>query len=392
MTTQLTVIGGGLGGLVAAIAAQEAGLQATVHESGPDLGGRARTTVGEYRANWGPHALYTDGPLWAWLAQRGLHQPAHKPALMPAMRFRVDGRSRRLPPRSAATTLLKMHRRSAPVDQSYLSWATEQFGEPAAQRLASLAGVFTFDHDPGRLSARFVHERMVRVVRVPAPVRYTAGGWATMVTRLADHARGLGVTIHTSSRVEQLPDGPTVVAMKLTDAARLLGGPSLLAEGTTTALLDVGVVARRRDPFIVSDLDQCGWAERFSDVDPTLAPDGHQLIQSQIGMRPGESLADAVDRLEDLLDVGFVGWRERETWRRRGRVEGESGALDLPGTTWHDRPAVDRGDDVYLVGDMVAAPGLLSEVSFNSAVAAVDLLRAHHRTSTSVSFGGLPAR
>jgi hypothetical protein len=182
------------------------------------------------------------------------------------------------------------------------------------------------------------------------------------------------------------------VAMKLTDAARLLGDPSLLAEGTTTALLDVGVVARRPDPFIVSDLDQCGWAERFSDVDPTLAPDGHQLIQSQIGMRPGESLADAVDRLEDLLDVGFVGWRERETWRRRGRVEGESGALDLPGTTWHDRPAVDRGDDVYLVGDMVAAPGLLSEVSFNSAVAAVDLLRAHHRTSTSVSFGGLPAR
>jgi hypothetical protein len=35
-----------------------------------------------------------------------------------------------------------------------------------------------------------------------------------------------------------------------------------------------------------------------------------------------------------------------------------------------DRQAVDRGDGVFLAGDMVAAPGLLSEVAFNSALAA----------------------
>ena len=44
-------------------------------------------------------------------------------------------------------------------------------------------------------------------------------------------------------------------------------------------------------------------------------------------------------------------------------MDARSGALDMPGTTWRDRPAVDRGDGVFLAGDMVAAPGLLAEVS-----------------------------
>ncbi|HEY6425280.1 MAG TPA: hypothetical protein VIY28_18980 [Pseudonocardiaceae bacterium] len=56
---------------------------------------------------------------------------------------------------------------------------------------------------------------------------------------------------------------------------------------------------------------------------------------------------------------------------------GRTGALDLPGLTWRDRPAIDRGDGVFLAGDMVAAPGLLGEVSVNSAVmAARGALRA----------------
>jgi RNA polymerase sigma factor (sigma-70 family) len=54
-----------------------------------------------------------------------------------------------------------------------------------------------------------------------------------------------------------------------------------------------------------------------------------------------------------------------------GRVaDGRTGALDLPGTSWRDRPAVHRGDGVWLAGDQVAVPGLLSEVSVNSALAA----------------------
>ncbi len=54
-------------------------------------------------------------------------------------------------------------------------------------------------------------------------------------------------------------------------------------------------------------------------------------------------------------------------------LDGRSGALDMPGTSWRDRPAVDRGDGVFLAGDMVAAPGLLAEVSWASGVQAARL-------------------
>ncbi len=54
-------------------------------------------------------------------------------------------------------------------------------------------------------------------------------------------------------------------------------------------------------------------------------------------------------------------------------MDGRSGALDPPGTSWRDRPAIDRGDDVYLCGDQVAAPGCLAEVSFASAIEAGSL-------------------
>jgi hypothetical protein len=87
-------------------------------------------------------------------------------------------------------------------------------------------------------------------------------------------------------------------------------------------------------------------------------------------IRPQETAEQAGARLERFLDLSLEEWRARETWRRRQVMDARSGALDLPGVTWRDRPAIDRGDGVFLVGDMVAAPGLLAEVSFASAVEA----------------------
>jgi phytoene dehydrogenase-like protein len=134
----------------------------------------------------------------------------------------------------------------------------------------------------------------------------------------------------------------------------------------------------------VWDLDAPGWVETYTHADPSLAPPGEHLVQAQAGLRPGESLESGVRRIEAILDAGFPAWRERETWRRRARVDCESGALDLPGTTWRDRPAVDRGDGVYVVGDMAAAPGLLSEVTHAAALAAIDAVAAVERRDVAV--------
>jgi hypothetical protein len=88
---------------------------------------------------------------------------------------------------------------------------------------------------------------------------------------------------------------------------------------------------------------------------------------------PGAGSAAGVAAAEALLELGVPGWRGRTAWRRDAVARGRTGAVDLPGTTWRDRPAVRQGDGVFLAGDQVAAPGLLSEVSFTSAVQAADL-------------------
>jgi hypothetical protein len=170
-------------------------------------------------------------------------------------------------------------------------------------------------------------------------------------------------------------------------AAALLDDASLSWTGTTTALLDLGLEARRGDPYVVWDLDHAGWVETFTLADRSLAPEGQHLVQAQTGLRPGEGLDDGVRRLEAILDVTYPSWRARETWRRRARVHNESGAVDLPGTRWCDRPKVDRGAGVYVVGDMVAAPGLLSEVSHASAVSAVDAISRLARPAGNAAAG-----
>ncbi|MBT2415998.1 FAD-dependent oxidoreductase [Streptomyces sp. ISL-12] len=372
---RITIVGGGFAGLTAAVSAAEAGARVTVHEAHHTLGGRARTAEGPYRTNEGPHALYNGGPHWTWLRERGLIGPlAPIPPLEGTrLRFRHRGALRRTPP----LALLRLLRRSAgpaPVDVDFLTWATGAVGEDGARAAAHYCAVALFHHDPGSLSAAFVRERLRRAAKLPPEAHYPRGGWSALIDRMAARAWDLGVRIETGSRVDTLPeDHAVVVATSLDAARRLLGDDTLTWPSGRTALVDVAVRTRRGDAFAVSDLDAPGWIERFTAQDRTLAPAGEQLIQGQFPIAPDEPKAAGVARAEELLDLGFPGWRERVTWRREAVARGRTGAVDPPGSTWRDRPAVDRGDGVYLAGDQVAAPGLLSEVSFNSALTAVSL-------------------
>ncbi len=103
---------------------------------------------------------------------------------------------------------------------------------------------------------------------------------------------------------------------------------------------------------------------------PRARPGREQLLQGQFPVGPDGRKAEGTARAEELLDLGFPGWRERTTWRTEALADGRTGAVDRPGTTWRDRPSVIRGDGVFLAGDQVAAPGLLSEVSFTSGLEA----------------------
>jgi len=369
---EITIVGGGIAGLVAATACAEAGAKVTLWEGHQSLGGRARATQPPYIANDGPHVFYSDGPHWRWLTERTMIGPVSKPSWrdLTNVRLRHGGAARKVPPAGFAR-MLADRRRSAPIDRTFAEWAEERYGATAARAAASFIGVVTFDADPGRLSAAFVWERLLRTTAPKPPaVRYAIGGWTAVVTHMATRARELGVTIETGARVDRLPDPPVIVATDLASARQVLGDPSLRWESGHTALLDLGVRSHRRDAFAVFDLDEAGFLERYSSPDPSLAPAGHSLVQAHMPLRPGESKSDALQRLDRLVDLGVPGWRERTTWRRDSVSKGRTGALDLPGYSWRDRPSIDRGDGVFLAGDMVASPGLLSEVSISSAIEA----------------------
>ena len=389
---KITVIGAGLAGLTAAIAAAEGGAQVVVHEAHREIGGRARATPPPYIAHEGGHAFYADGPHWTWLTERDLVGPTVGLSMREAraLRLRWHGGLRRLPP--AELTRVLLHRRlRAPVDQDFHSWAGARFGASAARTAANALGVVTYDHDPGRLSAAFVWDLLLRVSAPQRPVvRYVIGGWPRLIERMRARAAWLGVRIETGSRVHELPDPPVIVATQLEAAGRLLGQPDLSWESGRTALLDLGLRAHSDDLFAIFDLDEAGVVARLSGPDPTLAPEGHSLLQATMPLRPGESRDAATARLEAVLDLGFPAWRERVDWRRDAVAAGRSGALDLPGHTWRDRPAVERGGGVFLAGDLVAAPGMRGEVSINSGLLAARaaLRHAAHRSARTPISGG----
>lgn len=364
------IVGGGIAGLAAAITCAEAGVKVRLREARSELGGRGQSIAGPYRANLGPHALYSDGVLWDWLGQRRLRPPTARPPSK-GMRWHLDGRPRRVPPVRMLARAQIMRPRRAPVEEDFRTWCSEVADPATAAQLSAASAVFAFTHDPGSLSAAFVWERAKRVLlRFPPAARYPLGGWRYLIERLSLHARRLGVQIETGDRVATLADPPVIVATDLPAARRLLDDPSLHWASGHTLCLDLGLVARRGDPFIVSDLDNGGWIERFSAADSCLAPRGEQLVQAQLPLRCSEPPDEARTRLEHTLDATFADWRLRTTWQRRLVMRAQTGALDAPGTTWRDRPAIDRGDGVFLAGDMVAAPGLLAEVALNSALAA----------------------
>ncbi|MET8172297.1 NAD(P)-binding protein [Streptomyces clavifer] len=377
---RIHIVGAGLAGLAAAVTAAESRAPVTLYEAHHTLGGRARTAEGPYLTNEGPHALYRRGPHWAWLERRNLLGPVASVPPLEGTRFlfRRNGALRRTPP----LALLRLTRRRAPVDTDFHSWASRQAGEDGARAAAHYMGVALFHHDPGSLSAAFVQERLRRAAALPPEARYPVGGWAQIVERMATRAWNLGVRIETAERIgtgalqDLARTGPVIVATHLAAARTLLDDPALTWDSGRTALIDLAVRTRRGDPFVLSDLDAPGWIERFTAQDPTLAPEGEQLVQGQIPLAPDAPRAEAVHRAEQLLDLGFPGWRDRTTWRRDSLAAGRTGAVDRPGTTWRDRPAIDRGDGILLAGDQVAAPGLLSEVSFNSGIEAAALALA----------------
>src|SRR6202012_5770346 len=195
----------------------EGGARVTLFEEHEQLGGRALSSDGPYKANLGPHAIYQGGVLWEWLTSRSLIPPLARP-LLTGVRFHFEGAVHRTPPLSLIPRGLRLRGRVAPTDQDFRSWVTAHSDTRTAGMLSSLAGVYTFHHDPGELSAAFVWERSQRLLlSARTPARFLVGGWSARVDALERHARALGIEIATGERVDAMPSGTTIVALELRD-------------------------------------------------------------------------------------------------------------------------------------------------------------------------------
>jgi len=83
---------------------------------------------------------------------------------------------------------------------------------------------------------------------------------------------------------------------------------------------------------------------------------------------------DAERRVLHLLDQSWPGWRARVRWQRGSVSVHCTGAVDLPGTTWRDRPDIGRGKQLKIATDQSATLGLLAETGIAAAQLAVEQL------------------
>lgn len=367
---QLNIVGAGIGGLTAAIGAAERGWSVSVLETASRAGGRARTARGDYRANIGPHAIYTDGCFWEWLKERDLAPEIVSPEPDSSLIRWVDRLDGWPPELSRGIRCLP---EAAPHDVTFRRWLNDHLDEAVAEALIGLLFVTVYDADPGRLSAEFMRERLRRALA--GTVGYVTGGWSQLVAKLTERATQMGVRIRYGEHVRAIPESPVIIATTLNAARRLCADPSLAWSSGVVALFDVGLAA---DPavgwFRLFDLDARIYAARYSALDDGLAPLGHDLIQVAAAIQPNEFPARAQRRACQLLDEAWPGWSKRVKWYRQSVMHHLTGAIDVPGRTWRDRPRVERGIGRYVVSDQSAAPGQLVEVSVAAAMQAVDML------------------
>ena len=82
MGGEIAVVGGGIGGLVAALRLVEEGRHVTLYDRAPAAGGRAATQQKQgFFLNQGPHALYKHLAMHTFLTERGLLPSGKEPAI-----------------------------------------------------------------------------------------------------------------------------------------------------------------------------------------------------------------------------------------------------------------------------------------------------------------------
>ena len=197
--SNVAVVGGGIAGLIAAIALARGGAGVTLFERAGALGGRAPSRVEDgFVFNQGPHALYRGGAFAATLAAFGVAVTGGPPDFREAAA--IWGDERHPFPRNFATIAagaplnfaerLRMLRLFAMLPRLDLgAWRGRPFSEyagelPARPRalVQALTRLSTYAHAPDALDAAAA---LAQFQLAAQGVIYVDGGWSALVEGLA---------------------------------------------------------------------------------------------------------------------------------------------------------------------------------------------------------------
>jgi phytoene dehydrogenase-like protein len=362
----------------------EGGFETLLLEAGPHFGGRAASEErGGFVLNQGPHALYIGGPAGRELKASGIELDWWQPASAASV-FPRDGKPKRTLGGSGqlGRWFLKL-RRTEPEKLAGIStaeWLRQSLGsERARASAAALVRVTTFVADQESLSAE-VAATQLKIGIFPG-VRYLRGGWQQLVDALAAKAEAAGATLRTRAAVrsvrrdaggwkltldeETLGADIVVLAGGGPDtSAKLLGDRAPAAPGPAAELsvLDLGLrrLPHRTRRFALG-VDRPTYLSRHS---PPEHRGGVLLSLASYAREPRVAL-------EELADEAQPGWREETTLERfLPRMVAVSAIATPASGGLSGRPAVDRGDGLYLAGDWIGGEGWLVDAALASGAAA----------------------
>lgn len=405
------VIGGGLAGLIAAIALAKGGQTVILFEKLGRLGGRAMTNKknGAF-FNLGGHALYRAGQAYAILTELGIRIDGGKPSAkinvlwnnrvvpMPAnlgsmLTSKLLTWSGKMQLMKLVMKLAKMDANRIP-DMSLRAWAEAEISDPMVRHIFySLCRTATYAQDPDYQLAGAV---LAQVQRSLKGVLYLHGGWQTIVDQLRDKAVQAGVQIISGKDVKEIvQENGRVQKLKLADEEYVNVGnvistasPSetykLLSDAadrtilkqwkdqarpSVAACLDLGLrkLPERGRDFAIG-LDQPIFFSHHT-VNAQLSDNGTLVVHlvKYNGPREGDPKADE-RLLTAVMNTLHPGWEQDLVARQfLPNITVVHDTLHRDRSSHFTGPAVEGVRGLYVAGDWVTHGEMLADASAASA-------------------------
>ncbi|WP_018132008.1 phytoene desaturase family protein [Effusibacillus pohliae] len=417
MNRRIIVIGGGLAGLSAAARLAKNGLDVTLLEKAPKLGGRAITIpLKGFAFNFGAHAIYSRDSSYIRKLEKELgldigwvdfdpakarydlgNELTEMPATLEGL-FKtkvLSGSGKALFAIEVIKTICRLERGKEGVTIG--EWLDRSnLHDDVKDLMLTLASSNFFTKEPERIPSTVYFAYYQRMFRTSKAVSYIAGGWQSLVGELERVVRESGSQILTKAKIERVlfdenrirgvetADGliegdEFVFAIPPKELGKIFAGtpleqsiaPYLLYYPNTVLVYDIGLKNRIDIPYtyIYDKTSRVFLTDISAYTDCT--PPGGQLIQAIAYLRSAEAgnreyALQLKQTIEQLFNKHLPGWREqlvaqRYTERASAQeIKVEDDQRLLP-VRFHACP------NAYFAGDWVEGVGMLSELSFSSA-------------------------